>query len=129
VNKNRLSVAAAILLTFSITLAIRIQAATYYVDSVNGDDYESGTSPQSAWKSMSKINSTTFQPGDNILLNAGSAWTGTDQTVRLTCDDTDGSGCSTVRYCVGSSSCSPPASEYDISSGTYNVAVLSLIHI
>lgn len=75
-NKNRLSVAAAVLLTFSITPAVRVQAATYYVDSVNGDDYESGTSPQSAWKSMSKINATTFQPGDNILLKAGSAWTG-----------------------------------------------------
>jgi hypothetical protein len=55
--------------------------------------------------------------------NADSAWTASDQTVTLTCDDADGSGCDVVRYCVGTSACIPWATEYDISGGTYDVSV------
>lgn len=51
-------------------------AATYYLDSVNGNDDNSGTSPQSAWQSLEKINSTTFTAGDKILLKAGASWKG-----------------------------------------------------
>lgn len=46
----------------------------YYVDSQNGDDSRSGTSPQTAWKTLSKVNRTEFEPGTRILLKAGSIW-------------------------------------------------------
>ncbi|MFC4775727.1 right-handed parallel beta-helix repeat-containing protein [Paenibacillus sp. GCM10023252] len=48
----------------------------YYVDSVNGNDGFSGTSQTAAWKTLSKVNATTFQPGDQILFKAGGMWTG-----------------------------------------------------
>ena len=44
----------------------------YYVDSVNGNDSNSGHSPQSAWASLEKINQMDFQQGDNVLLANGS---------------------------------------------------------
>jgi hypothetical protein len=53
-----------------------VAATNYYVDSLAGNDTHSGTSPQSAWKTLNKVNSTTFQPGDSILLKAGCAWEG-----------------------------------------------------
>ena len=49
---------------------------TYYVDSVEGDDGNDGTSPEKAWKSLEKVNATEFQPGDRILLRAGRSWSG-----------------------------------------------------
>lgn len=50
---------------------------TYYVDASNGNDANDGSSEQTAWKSLEKVNSVTFQPGDKILLKAGERWTGT----------------------------------------------------
>lgn len=41
---------------------------TYYVDSTIGDDSNSGTSPETPWKSLDKVTATTFLPGDTILL-------------------------------------------------------------
>ncbi len=51
-------------------------ATTYYIDSVAGNDGNSGTSSGSAWQSITKVNATTFSPGDQILFKADSAWTG-----------------------------------------------------
>ncbi|NIK70567.1 S-layer homology domain-containing protein [Paenibacillus sp. BK720] len=49
---------------------------TYYVDSEGGNDSNDGLSEATAWKSLTKVSATTFQPGDSILLKAGSEWTG-----------------------------------------------------
>ncbi|OCT15397.1 hypothetical protein A8709_15055 [Paenibacillus pectinilyticus] len=49
---------------------------TYYVDSVNGSDSNNGTSTSTAWKTLTKVNATTFQPGDHILFEAGDTWVG-----------------------------------------------------
>ncbi|WNR46165.1 right-handed parallel beta-helix repeat-containing protein [Paenibacillus roseipurpureus] len=48
----------------------------YYVDSLGGDDMNGGTSESAAWKTLSKVNATTFVPGDQILFKAGGIWTG-----------------------------------------------------
>ncbi|MDQ6423638.1 DUF4082 domain-containing protein [Paenibacillus sp. LHD-117] len=50
---------------------------TYYVDSANGDDANSGTSEAIAWKTLEKVNGTIFAPGDQILFKSGGSWTGT----------------------------------------------------
>lgn len=47
---------------------------TYYVDASSGEDTNEGTSSEKAWKSLSKVNEVTFQPGDRILLKAGAVW-------------------------------------------------------
>jgi hypothetical protein len=65
-----------VLLVGSITAA---QAASYYVDAMNGSDSNSGTSSATPWQSLSKVNSTKFQAGDTIHFNRGSVWTGTLQ--------------------------------------------------
>lgn len=48
----------------------------YYVDSAAGSDGNSGNSSSAAWKTLSKVNNFTFQPGDKILFKAGGSWTG-----------------------------------------------------
>ncbi len=49
---------------------------TYYVDAAAGNDANSGTSAGAPWRTLDKVNAATFQPGDLILLKAGSSWTG-----------------------------------------------------
>jgi parallel beta-helix repeat protein len=48
--------------------------AIYYVDATNGNDRNSGLSPSTAWKTISKVNSSNLQPGDNILFKRGESW-------------------------------------------------------
>ncbi|WP_240343726.1 DNRLRE domain-containing protein [Paenibacillus sp. SYP-B3998] len=50
--------------------------STYYVDASRADDSGNGLSPSAAWKSLGKVNSTTFQPGDRLLFKTGGVWTG-----------------------------------------------------
>jgi hypothetical protein len=50
--------------------------ATYYVDADMGSDTHSGISAELAWKSLENVNSTTFMPGDSILLKAGTEYAG-----------------------------------------------------
>ena len=51
-------------------------ATTYYVDSVYGSDTSSGTSSSTPWKTLAKVNATTFSHGDSILFRAGETWAG-----------------------------------------------------
>lgn len=51
-------------------------SATYYLDNAGGNDVNSGTSSNAAWQSLSKASTTTFRPGDRLLLKAGGTWTG-----------------------------------------------------
>lgn len=48
---------------------------TYYV-STSGSDANSGTSQSSPWASLSKVDATTFRPGDRILFQDRDTWTG-----------------------------------------------------
>ncbi|OXU14549.1 right-handed parallel beta-helix repeat-containing protein [Sedimentisphaera salicampi] len=51
----------------------------YYLDSENGDDSNSGLTPQSAWKTLSKAGSQTYEKGDSILLKSGQTFEGSLQ--------------------------------------------------
>jgi hypothetical protein len=48
--------------------------STYYIDATSGDDGNLGTSSGSPWKTISKINSSTFIPGDTISFKKGETW-------------------------------------------------------
>ncbi len=48
----------------------------YYVSS-EGNDENDGKTPETAWKSIEKVNSMEFQPGDKILFEGGETFTGT----------------------------------------------------
>jgi hypothetical protein len=52
-------------------------STVYYVSSSSGNDGNSGTSESSAWRSLSKVNSFTPKPGDEILFKRGDEWVGT----------------------------------------------------
>lgn len=55
-------------------------AAVYFVDATSGNDANSGLSPESAWKTISKVNSIDFDDGDIVRLKRGEVW---GQTLRL----------------------------------------------
>ena len=50
---------------------------TFYLDATNGNDENDGTSPETAWQSLDKVNETEFMAGSSLLLKAGETWTGT----------------------------------------------------
>lgn len=52
-------------------------AKHFFVDSLNGNDSNTGTAPANAWKTLARINSTSFDPGDTILFKRGQKWRGT----------------------------------------------------
>jgi parallel beta-helix repeat protein len=51
-----------------------LHGTTYYVDSMNGRDDNNGVSAATAWKTLARISSSKFMPGDNVLLRRGSVW-------------------------------------------------------
>ena len=57
------------LTTSSLTYAQQ----TYYI-STSGSDSNNGTSESKPWKSISKVNSFSFKPGDRILFKRGGRW-------------------------------------------------------
>lgn len=49
---------------------------THYVDDVQGDDGWDGRSPQTAWRSLEKVNRALLKPGDTVLFKRGGRWRG-----------------------------------------------------
>ena len=54
------------------------EGRNFYIDSVAGNDNNSGNSVDKPWKSLKKVASSNFVPGDKILIKAGSVFNGTD---------------------------------------------------
>jgi hypothetical protein len=63
------------LILFVFFFNFSANAANYYVNSRFGDDDNSGTTKETAWKSLKNL-SNKFLPGDNILFARGSSYTG-----------------------------------------------------
>lgn len=59
-----------------LVLMLTSCSSTYYIDADNGNDSNSGNSPEKAWASLSKVNSIVFQPGDKILFKSGTSYVG-----------------------------------------------------
>jgi hypothetical protein len=62
-----------IILLISFCVGGNMRAATYYVSNT-GSDAANGTSQSTAWATISKINSSTINPGDFVLFQAGGTW-------------------------------------------------------
>lgn len=60
-----------------LNLVSSLPAASYYVDSLNGSDANTGVSSSSAWQTIQRVNQTPHAPGDSILLKRGCVWQGT----------------------------------------------------
>ncbi|MCA1935497.1 MAG: right-handed parallel beta-helix repeat-containing protein [Asticcacaulis sp.] len=56
-------------------LAGPVVAADYYVNGTSGNDAQPGTQAQ-PWRSLSRVNAQTLEPGDRILLARGTAFVG-----------------------------------------------------
>jgi hypothetical protein len=50
------------------------KAATYYIDSVRGNNANPGTSPDAPWKDFANINGRVLGPGERLLLRRGSVF-------------------------------------------------------
>ncbi len=48
--------------------------ATKYYVSLAGSNVNTGTSSRTSWKTIGKVNGTTFKKGDSILFNRGDKW-------------------------------------------------------
>lgn len=59
-----------IFLAFSLPLFSTI----YYVDYTTGDDGDSGLTEELAWKTINKVNTSSFNAGDSILFKRGETW-------------------------------------------------------
>jgi hypothetical protein len=66
-----------LLTTIALMAAVSLhgQSKTYFI-SPEGNDAATGLSQKDAWKSLDKVNSVTFQPGDHILFRSGGVWYG-----------------------------------------------------
>ena len=54
-------------------MAVSSLAATFYVDTA-GNDTNDGLSTAAAWKTVAKVNGSTFAAGDQILFKRGGVW-------------------------------------------------------
>ncbi|MDI1319822.1 MAG: right-handed parallel beta-helix repeat-containing protein [bacterium] len=66
----------AFLLAACLTFGAEVRATTYYVHPKAGDDHSSGTSSESPWKTLEKVNTVSLQAGDRVLLAAGETFHG-----------------------------------------------------
>lgn len=62
-----------IIFTILILISVKAHATNYYVDN-SGSDSNPGTSPATAWQTISKINSSIFSTGDSILFKRNGTW-------------------------------------------------------
>lgn len=67
-----------ILFSFSSLLCFAsAYSKTYYVDALNGNDKNNGSSIASPWKTLQRVSTFTYQPGDIIAFKSGQTFTGT----------------------------------------------------
>jgi hypothetical protein len=70
-----LSVTGLAVATATGATAAHAACSTYYI-STSGSDANSGCSTSAPWKSIAKVNATTFAAGNSILFQDGGSWTG-----------------------------------------------------
>ena len=57
------------------TVPASAEGATYYV-SAEGSDAGDGTTPQTAWETLDKVNATILRPGDSVSFRRGDVFSG-----------------------------------------------------
>ena len=64
------------LIIFLFFLILSTNAQTFYVSSSEGNDENDGLSIDSPFKTLNKLNSLVFNPGDSIFFKSGDYWQG-----------------------------------------------------
>lgn len=72
--KNRVFNIFIVICGFLLISAIPANAASYFIDASNGNDSNNGTSPDTSWKTIAKVNRSSFYTGDDILFKRGEVW-------------------------------------------------------
>lgn len=80
-------------ITFELNITPREVRDFYF--SNNGDDHADGRTPETAWKSISKINEYVFLPGSTIYLDAHSVW---NEQIRLRGNGEEGNPITLTKY-------------------------------
>ena len=62
-----------ILIIFFLVVKSAAFSTDYYVSN-KGNDTNDGLSKETAWQTVAKVNSQSFQPGDNIFFERGGVW-------------------------------------------------------
>lgn len=62
-----------IIIILLLILSIPVYGTNYYVKTA-GNDSNTGQSDGQAWATISKVNASSFSPGDSIFFNAGDTW-------------------------------------------------------
>jgi hypothetical protein len=52
------------------------QAHTFFVDVAHGGDAQDGLKPNTAWRSLARVNRASLAPGDRVLFRRGQTWRG-----------------------------------------------------
>ncbi len=71
-----LVVATAAVASCSITIKKKASGPVTYYVSQSGSDTASGTSPSTAWRTLSRVNTAALPPGATVLLHGGDRFTG-----------------------------------------------------
>lgn len=74
--KIRTSLLLQLLYPIIFCIGYKATATNYYINSIVGDDSNSGTTKELAWKTLKNLEQSFFKPGDSILFAKGSAYTG-----------------------------------------------------
>lgn len=77
--KNTLNISCCLAVVFVLAAFRGAAAATWHVDSEHGDDAAAGTSPETAWRTLERVNRAKVVPGDKVLFRRGGLWRGTLQ--------------------------------------------------
>ena len=63
-------------LSICIFFTTAVYGTTYYVSSYAGNDSNTGVSTSHSWRTLSKVNTSTFRPGDSVLFRRGDIFYG-----------------------------------------------------
>lgn len=55
---------------------LNVTGTRYYVSQSQGNDDNDGLSPQTPWRTLRKVSSFDFKPGDGVFLKCGDVWEG-----------------------------------------------------
>ena len=83
---------------YNISLRGTGHTSGWYVDQTGGDDGNSGTSPSDAWKTIAKVNGSSFSAGDSVLFKRGETWS---ETLTVPSSGTSGSPITFGAYGTG----------------------------
>ena len=72
IRQKKLPLKNALILAFLILSTIAT-ATDYYISS-SGNDANNGISSSTPWKTIAKINASSFSPGDTLFFNKGDSW-------------------------------------------------------